>query len=155
MPASASAATAAGWVFGSSFTHARADVSRYSAIPPSCDRPGKELSVQCMSSPARQARHSPQDGVERAFDARLGHLVDDGLLMVTMDPDSLHWALLSSSGACPRPAESYLCRSMPRQMLLFASMLMRVVRARRRCSGAASPGTRSPVAGSISSGAAG
>src|SRR5438477_263539 len=50
------------------------------------------------------------DNVERALDGRLGHLVDDGLLMVTMDPDSLHWAPLSSSGACPRPAESYLCR---------------------------------------------
>src|SRR5437879_1916589 len=95
------------------------------------------------------------DDVERALDGRLGHLVDDGLLMVTVDPDSLHWAPLSSSGACPRPAESYRCRSMPRQMLLFASMLTRVDRARRRCSGAASSRIRSPVAGSISSGAPG
>ena len=63
MPASASAATSAGCVFGSSFTQVRAEVSRYSAMPPSCDRPGKELSVQCMSSPARQARHRPQVGV--------------------------------------------------------------------------------------------
>ena len=64
MPASASAATSCGWVAGSSFTQARAVVSRYSAIPPSRDRPGNELSpVQCMSSPARQARHSPQVGV--------------------------------------------------------------------------------------------
>src|SRR5690348_11053555 len=92
------------------------------------------------------------DNVERALDARLGHLVDDGLLMIAVDPDSLHWALLSS-GACPRPAESYLCRNMPRQMLLFASMLMRVDLARRRYSGAASSRIRSPVAGSISSGA--
>ena len=63
MPASASAATSCGRVRGSSFTHARAEVSRYSAMPPSCDRPGKLLSAQCMSSPARQARHSPQVGV--------------------------------------------------------------------------------------------
>src|SRR5262249_40862979 len=55
MPASASAATSAGWVCGSSFTQARAEVSRYSAIPPSWDRPGNEPSLQCMSLPARQA----------------------------------------------------------------------------------------------------
>jgi len=44
---------------------------------------------------------------------------------------------------------------MPRQMLLFASMLMRVDLARLRCSGAASSRIRSPVAGSISNGAPG
>ena len=32
-------------------------------MPPSRDRPGKELLMQCMSSPARQARHRPQVGV--------------------------------------------------------------------------------------------
>jgi hypothetical protein len=63
IPASASAATSCGRVAGSSLTHARADVSRYSAIPPSCDRPGKLLLTQCMSWPARQAWHSPQVGV--------------------------------------------------------------------------------------------
>src|SRR5579859_66426 len=95
------------------------------------------------------------DDVQRALDARLGHLVDDGMGVVTMDPDSLHGAFLSCSWACPRPAEPYRCRSMPRQMLLFASMPMRVALARRRCTGAASSRIRSPVAGSISSGAPG
>ena len=42
---------------------ARAEVSRYSAMPPSVDRPGNVLLMQCMSSPARQAWHSPQVGV--------------------------------------------------------------------------------------------
>ena len=32
-------------------------------MPPSVDRPGNELLMQCMSSPARQAWHSPQVGV--------------------------------------------------------------------------------------------
>ena len=63
MPASASAATSLGWVLGSSLTQHRAEVSRYSAMPPSWDRPGNELFSQCMSSPARQAWHSPQVGV--------------------------------------------------------------------------------------------
>ena len=63
MPASASAATSCGRVAGSSLTQARAEVSRYSAIPPSVDRPGNELFSQCMSSPARHARHRPQVGV--------------------------------------------------------------------------------------------
>ena len=50
MPASASAATSFGWVDGSSFTQARADVSRYSAMPPSVpSSPGKVLLMQCMS----------------------------------------------------------------------------------------------------------
>jgi hypothetical protein len=42
---------------------------------------------------------------------------------------------------------------MPRQMPAFASMLTRVVCARRRWSGTASPARGAPVAGSISSGA--
>ena len=64
MPASASAATSAGWVDGSSLTQARAEVSRYSAIPPSVpSSPGKMLSTQCMSWPARHARHRPHVGV--------------------------------------------------------------------------------------------
>ena len=63
MPASASAATSFGCVDGSSLTQARADVSRYSAIPPSLSSPGNSLSLQCMSCPARQARHSPHVGV--------------------------------------------------------------------------------------------
>ncbi len=62
-PASASAATSAGSMKGSSFTQARADVRMYSAMPPSWpERPGKKASAQCMSSPARQAGHSPQLG---------------------------------------------------------------------------------------------
>src|SRR4051794_14257364 len=63
MPASAGAATSFGWVCGSSATQARTDVRRYSAIPPSLSSPGNEPLAQCMSSPARQARHSPQVGV--------------------------------------------------------------------------------------------
>ena len=64
MPASARAATSFGSVDGSSLTQARAEVSRNSAIPPSMpSRPGKVLLMQCMSCPARQARHSPQVGV--------------------------------------------------------------------------------------------
>jgi len=50
-------------VSASSFTHARAEVLRYSAIPPSLSKPGNELFEQCMSCPARQARHSPHVGV--------------------------------------------------------------------------------------------
>src|ERR1700735_5250662 len=68
MPASASAATSFGWVAGSSLTHARAEVSRYPAIPPSVDRPavhrpGTVLAMECISAPARRARHRPQVGV--------------------------------------------------------------------------------------------
>src|SRR3954468_23313690 len=58
-PASASAAMSAGWSDGSSFTTDRALVSRYSAKPPSRLMPGNEPFSQCMSSPLRQARHSP------------------------------------------------------------------------------------------------
>ena len=49
---------------GLSFTHARAVVRRYSAIPPSLfDSPGKNASpVHCMSRPARHARHNPHEG---------------------------------------------------------------------------------------------
>jgi hypothetical protein len=45
---------------GSSLTTDRADVSRKSAKPPSTLIPGNLPSAQCMSSPARHARHSPQ-----------------------------------------------------------------------------------------------
>ena len=63
MPASASAATSAGFVDGSSGTQARAVVRRYSAMPPSLfDSPGKNAFWHCMSRPARQGRHSPQLG---------------------------------------------------------------------------------------------
>ena len=161
MPASASAATSCGRVVGSSFTQARAEVSRYSAIPPSLpSRPGEACSsLQCMSCPARQARHSPQVGVgcritvsptatlvtaeptsctQPAFswpivygsvgfiaashwpwmmcrsvrhtpappiftttssgpvDRRLRDLLDDGLLVVPVQPDGLHRPLLHS-----------------------------------------------------------
>ena len=146
MPASASAATSFGWVDGSSLTQARAEVSRYSAIPPSCDQAGERAvgAVHVVAGPAGAAQpagrrrvqdHRVADGhvgdrrsrprapsrrsrgrgvgqrrahrrvplalddvqvgaadagaadlhddVERAADRRLGHLVDDGLLVVT------------------------------------------------------------------------
>src|SRR5262249_46292388 len=87
------------------------------------------------------------DDVERAADRGLGYVVDLRRLMKFVQSNGLH---CSSS---PSPEESYLCRSMPRQMLPFASMLIRVLRARCRCSGTASGVTRAPVAGSITSGA--
>ena len=59
-PASASAAMSAGRSEGSSLTTDRALVSRKSAKPPSRLMPGNEPFSQCMSSPERQARHSPQ-----------------------------------------------------------------------------------------------
>ena len=44
-------------------THARAEVRKYSAIPPSLrSRPGKKPFEQCMSCPARHARQRPQLG---------------------------------------------------------------------------------------------
>ena len=45
---------------GSSLTTERAPVLIRSAKPPSTEMPGKVLFSQCTSSPARQARHSPQ-----------------------------------------------------------------------------------------------
>ena len=45
---------------GSSLTTARALVFSSSAKPPSVLMPGKAPVSQCMSSPARHARHSPQ-----------------------------------------------------------------------------------------------
>ncbi len=76
------------------------------------------------------------DHVERIGDRRLRHLLDDGLLMVSVQPNGLH---RSSS---PSPLVSYRCRNMPRQMSALAWMLMRVVRARRRCSGTRVRGDR-------------
>ena len=87
------------------------------------------------------------DDVERAAEGRLGYLIDDGHLVKSVQTDGLH---CSSS---PSPDVPYRCRSMPRQMPAFASMLTRVVCARRRCSGTASAASGAPVAGSISSGA--
>ncbi len=55
MPASASAATSWGRVDGFSLMQDLAEVSRYSAMPPSRDSPGNVLFSQCMSSPARHA----------------------------------------------------------------------------------------------------
>ena len=60
-PASASAAMSLGSRDGSSLTTERALVNRKSANPPSRLMPGKEPFRQCMSSPARQGRHSPQE----------------------------------------------------------------------------------------------
>jgi hypothetical protein len=59
-PASASAAIEAGFSVGSSLTTERALVRRKSAKPPSRLMPGNEPWAQCMSSPRRHARHSPQ-----------------------------------------------------------------------------------------------
>src|SRR5215469_7924198 len=87
------------------------------------------------------------DDVERAAPGGLGYLVDDRHLVKSVQTDSFH---CSSS---PSPDVPYRCRSMPRQMPAFASMLTRVVRALRRCSGTASSRSGAPVAGSISSGA--
>ncbi len=60
------------------------------------------------------------DDVERSADLRIRHLVDDWLSVKLVQPDGLHW----SSSPCP--GESYRCRSMPRQIPEFASMLTRV-----------------------------
>ena len=59
-PASASAAMSLGSSPGSSLTTDRADVCRKSAKPPSRLIPGNDPFTQCMSSPERQAAHSPQ-----------------------------------------------------------------------------------------------
>ena len=59
-PASASAAMSFGSSDGSSLTTERALVNRKSAKPPSRLMPGNEPFTQCMSSPARHGRHSPQ-----------------------------------------------------------------------------------------------
>ena len=60
-PASASAAIEVGSSDGSSLTTERALVCSSSAKPPSRSMPGKEPLTQCMSSPRRQGRHSPQE----------------------------------------------------------------------------------------------
>src|SRR5690348_17379223 len=110
MPASASAATSLGWVLGSSFTHALAEVSRYSAIPPSESSPGNVLLAQCMSLPARQARHSPQVGVGCRI------TVSPTATLLTAEPTSctqpaFSWPIVyGSAGAiaashCPRSEE--------------------------------------------------
>src|ERR1700704_4456638 len=90
MPASASAPTSLGSVFGSSLTQARAEVSRYSAMPPSVLSPGKDPLRQCMSLPARQARHNPQVGVGCRI------TVSPGATLVTPEPTS-----------CTQPAFSW------------------------------------------------
>ena len=59
-PASASAAMSVGCSDGSSFTTERALVCRNSAKPPSRPIPGNSPLTQCMSSPLRHGRHSPQ-----------------------------------------------------------------------------------------------
>ena len=60
-PASASAAIEAGSSDGSSLTTERALVSSSSAKPPSRLMPGNEPLMQCMSSPRRHGRQSPQE----------------------------------------------------------------------------------------------
>jgi hypothetical protein len=60
-PASASAAMSLGSSPDSSLTTERAEVLSRSANPPSRLMPGKDPVRQCMSSPTRQGRHSPQE----------------------------------------------------------------------------------------------
>ncbi len=60
-PASASAAMSLGSRPVSSLTTERAEVLRKSAKPPSRSIPGNEPLRQCMSSPLRHGRHSPQE----------------------------------------------------------------------------------------------
>src|SRR6202034_4840292 len=88
------------------------------------------------------------DDIERPTDRRLRHVVDHRRCVKLVQSNALHCC--SSS---PSPEASYRCRSMPRQMLPFASMLIRVTRARRRCSGTACSLTPTPVTGSITNGA--
>src|SRR6266542_2721226 len=77
-------------------------------MPPSVLRPGKKELLQCMSSPARQARQSPlaldqvqvgaaqpgstdlDDHVVGAGDSRLLDLVDRRTLLVLAQPDCSH-----------------------------------------------------------------
>ena len=59
-PASASAAMSLGCSDASSLTTERALVCRSSAKPPSRLIPGNDPLTQCMSSPRRHGRHSPQ-----------------------------------------------------------------------------------------------
>ena len=77
MPASASAATSFGWVDGSSFTQARAEVSRYSAIPPSLSSPGNVLfdAVHVVAGPAGPAQPAGRRRVQdhRVADGHVGH----------------------------------------------------------------------------------
>ncbi len=112
MPASASAATSWGRVDGFSLTQARADVSRYSAMPPSRDSPGNAAFSQCMSSPARQAWHRPS--VTRG--CRI--TVSPGCRLVTPEPTSctqpaFSWPRMYGSGVCIRSSHwpSMMCRS--------------------------------------------
>src|SRR6202035_5602604 len=108
----ASAATSRGRVFGSSFTQARAEVSRYSAIPPSVERPGNVEFSQCMSSPAQQARHRAQVGVGCRI------TVSPTATLVTAEPTSctqpaFSWPRMEGSGV-PIAAShwpSMMCRS--------------------------------------------
>ena len=118
--------------------------------------------------PADAGAADLHDDVERPADLRLGHVVDHRLGVEFMQPDGLHgssstcFAVYHSvfrrvAGGAVSPCPwvlLYLCRSMPRQMPEFASMLTRVTLALRRCSGRVdSAVTGAPVTGSISSGA--
>src|SRR6516165_3863706 len=99
MPASASAATSWGRVDGFSLMQARAEVSRYSAMPPSRDSPGNAAFSQCMSSPARQAWQNPS--VTRG--CRI--TVSPGCTLVTPEPTSctqpaFSWPRMYGSGVC-------------------------------------------------------
>ena len=69
------------------------------------------------------------DDVERAADLWLGNLVDHRHLVKFVQADGLHW---SSSSSVPGRSRSGAA-SMPRQMLPLDSILIRVVRALRRC----------------------
>ena len=71
--------------------------------------------------------------VERTLDGRLRHLLDDGLLVVACNRTAFIGPPPSRLGR----EFAYRCCNMPRHTLPFASMLTRVSRARRRCSGSA------------------
>ena len=81
-------------------------------MPPSRDRPGNSLFSQCMSSPARQARHSPQVGVGCRM------TVSPTATLVTAEPTwctqpAFSWPRMYGSGVCIRSSHwpSMMCRS--------------------------------------------
>jgi len=125
MPASASAATSFGWVCGSSLTQALAEVSRYSAMPPSVDRPGQLLAMQCMSSPARQARQSPQVGVGCRM------TVSPTATFVTAEPTLRKLSLRSRLTISPEAMQLLTRSSWPGNAEQLWQVMRQVVQSRR------------------------
>ena len=101
-------------------------------------RPLTEDDVQVGPTDARSA--DPYHHVERTLYGRLRHLLNDGLLMVFVQSDSLH----QSSSSSPTPMVAYRSRSIPRHTEALACMPIPVSRARRRCRGSAWTPTASP-----------